>query len=353
MRLLVPILAKTPIQGNERDRFMAVAGRFDFTVSRALVLHPEARRLAPKLVDDLVASCGDAIRMLPERRRSPWVQDYCPLIVRGRSGQLTQLTFLSPRADESRFFFEDLEATVTPLKLIMRGGGICLSGDHVFVSRALAENNRVWPRDAKLVERYQANGFAPRTLEEVVGLLSDTLDVNGSCIRLINPMPGERTGHLTPIIRPLPDGRIVLPELREDAFDQIGFAHEIGIGRLAQTYLDVQAAELEQLGHRVVRLPMLPPIDLSKTPTRPEGWVGHVHSTAEAALVITNDVQRAYLPSFDDRTFPEGYRKLKAEILEVSQDFYADNGFEPLVIDSTDVARAGGAVPRLIGRVPA
>jgi hypothetical protein len=330
-----------------------MGGRFDLTRSQALLLHPDARALAPAMVDDLIASCGDAVRLLPEGSRRPWVQDYCPLIVRADDGRLKQLTFISPHAGESRFFFEDLDADVVPLRLIMRGGGICLCGDNVFISRALADQNRVWPRGDEARERYRRGQFEPRTLEQVVGVFGDALDVDGAHIQLIAPMPGERTGHLTPVMRPLPDGRVVVPELTEEAFAQISYAHEIGVGRLVQTYLDVKAAELEGLGRTVVRLPMLPPIDLSRTPERPEGWVGDVHSTAAAALVAVGDVRRAYLPTFDDDAFPPGYKKLKAELLEACHGFYAEAGFEPILVDATAVAREGGSLPRLIGTVPA
>lgn len=319
---------------------------------RGIIFHPAARELAPELVDKAVAVFGDRVLFLPDEPRRPFVQDYFPLVVKDPEGGLRQVTTLSLVKHESRFHFADLDARVTHLPLLLDGGSLLLTEQVAFVSEAAVANNRVWPRDKEARARLERGGFQPGSADEVREKVAAALGCASEQVRLLPPMPGELSGHLTTWLRALPGGRLVVPELTEEAFEEIAYAHEVGIGRLVQTFLDVQSADLEHQGFEVVRLPMLPPVDLDRV-DRPEGWAGRVHSATSAAAFDIGGEKAVFLPTFQTDVFPAGYVALKNRILDEWKAFYEDLGFAAHLVDATGAAQAGGSLPRLVGALPA
>jgi hypothetical protein len=160
------------------------------------------------------------------------------------------------------------------------------------------------------------------------------------------PMPGSRDTSARAFVLPLGDG-VLVPELEESAFEAIGLVHERALGRLVQTFLDVQVAELEQAGVDVARLPMMPPVDLERVEERAESWLGTFVSPADALLLTDGARQLAFLPRLDDERFPAAYRDIAAVQRERWSEFFRARGREVVFIDVTALALAGRSLRSL------
>jgi hypothetical protein len=192
------------------------------------------------------------------------------------------------------------------------------------------------------VELVERDGDLPRDpVVTLAGRPVTTAAADGAIV--LAPMPGDRQGAASSFVLALHDGTAVVPELEQGAFDAIGLVHERSLGRLVQTFLDVQVAELEQLGVAVQRLPMLAPVDLERVPDRPESWVGTFVSPAQTLLVGGAGDGRAFCPRLDESRFDEAYRALAESHRARWRALFEDKGYAVSFVD------VGGLVPHTVG----
>jgi len=165
---------------------------------------------------------------------------------------------------------------------------------------------------------------------------------------LLPPMPGDRQRSPTTFLLGLEGRTALVPELEQDAFDAIGLVHERSLGRLVQTFLDVQVADLEARDLEVRRLPMMPPVDLERVPERPESWVGTFISPTDSLLVDIDDASLAFCPSFDEERFPATYRELAKAQRSRWRELFEVEGREVIFVDVGALTRRGSGLLSLV-----
>lgn len=190
--------------------------------------------------------------------------------------------------------------------------------------------------DAELVERDVALAAPPAERVGEHRFFCVASEAGDGAIRL-EVMPGDRARAPSTFLLGLPDGSALVPELEEEAFCAIGLVHERSLGRLVQTFLDVQVAELEQRDVRVHRLPMMAPVDLLRVRDRAESWVGTIVSPSQTLLVGA----RAFCPRVDDSRFADAYRALADAHRERWRAFFGERGRDVTFVDVGALAETG------------
>lgn len=167
------------------------------------------------------------------------------------------------------------------------------------------------------------------------------------------PMPGDHARRADAIVLPRDATHVVVPEVDEDAFEVVKLAHEVALGRLVQTFLDLQAAALAARGLAVSRLPTMPPIYLEKDLERPEGWAGIWLSPTQALTGCVEDRPFAILPRFLSEEFPRLYRGVYGTHLARWSSFFAREGFAVHTVDVELLVRSFRPLCRLARVLPA
>jgi len=167
------------------------------------------------------------------------------------------------------------------------------------------------------------------------------------------PLPGDGEMCIDAYLLPLDEHRVVVPEIDDGAFEIVKLAHEVALGRLVQTFLDLRAAELGSRGFVVVRLPAMPPIYLQRTTTRAEGWTGTFLSPTQALVAVVENQRLVVLPRFQSEEFPLLYRGVFGTHLARWTTFFESEGFvvknvdvELLVQQFRPLSRLAVVVPR-------
>lgn len=321
-----------------------------------LHVHAAADGIAPGLVSTLRRICGPALRVLDEpgpasRGDFVFVGDRAPVLLRGPlGGEL--VSFLSASVGPTPYVRVDAwtgcPTRVVPL-LLERGAIVC-TGERLLVSEAVLAQNQRPPCDVDR-ERLRAFGWFPRSPEVVKALLAEGLGRPRRDFLFVPAMPGDASAQVATWALALGE-RLIVPEIEQAAFDVIGLVHEVALGRLVQTFLDVQAAQLESRGFVVERLPMMPPTDLVRAPHREESWLGAFSSPTSAVLLELHGRRTALLPRPSSAGFSAGYEAVLSRVLEAWQRRFERAGFEVVFVDDTGVKARGGSLRRLVATFP-
>lgn len=313
-------------------------------------VHRAADALVPGLLAALASSCGRALRVLSGSCDDVFLGDRAPLAVRRVDGG-GLVRFLSPSGMEPWSFLDDgpgPSESVVPL-LLERGAILC-TGERLLVSDAALERNQRPPDDGA-GERLRALGWRPRSPEVVKALLAEGLGRPRRDFVFVPAMPGDATAHVCSWVLSLEEA-LVVPELDQEAFDAIGLVHEVALGRLVQTFLDVQAAALEERGFVVERLPMMPPTNLVRAQHRDESWLGVCSSPTGGVLLDVDGRRTALLPRPSAEGFPGAYRAALARALDAWRARFERAGFDVVFLDDEGVKARGGSLRRLVATFP-
>ena len=177
--------------------------------------------------------------------------------------------------------------------------------------------------------------------------LAEALEIDPTRVQVLPRMPGEASGHLDVYLLALPRDRVVIPEIPEAALAAIGYAHEVAVGRLVQTFLDERAEALAAQGLLVDRLPMMPPIHLKAARDRPEGWAGVAVSPTNTPLLHIGDKKIAFIPAYPSAGFGEAYRAQAEANMATWSAYFEQLGYSTQLVDATGVVDAGGNLTRV------
>lgn len=161
-------------------------------------------------------------------------------------------------------------------------------------------------------------------------------------------IPGDVTARLSTWLRAVPGGLLV-PEIAEAGFEVIGLQHELGLGRLVQTFLDVEAARLSSRGAVVHRIPMLPPTDLVRDAKRPEAWTATFVTPTQSLLLQTSDGVVAILPQRSLERFPATYARRALDCRDEQKAAFASMGMRAVFVDEAPIFDAGGLLSVVAG----
>lgn len=359
---------------------LALAGPVpDFAPMSGIVVHETADRYAKPFADALRAALGDraVFNRFNSQGRSGytdpnmvWMRDYHPFYVRRADGTLKVVEYLSRNpvrmqfsgasyvpgeaADsETRLYRipgdsgEGRRLARHRLPLILEAGNLVSTGRHVFLTDKVLEDNAKNLTDPHLVNR----GYRPRTREEVIAELAGALEIPPENVVITPSLPGEKTDHVDLWMMPLGPGEVMIPEIRDEAFGQLGFGHEIELGREAQGFLDDRAREMAAMGYDVARLPMMPAVYLDRSGPpgvpiealpEPPGWKGTYYSPANALLANVRGARRVLLPTTRADRFPDGYRALNEQYRGEWENAFRDRDWEPTSVDATELGRHSG-----------
>ncbi len=326
----------------------------DRTAAVEVHLHPQAARLAPSLVESLKALCGDRLHVLDGvSSDAAFPFDRAPLPIHSAHGPAL-VSFLSGTPSSLEPYPEVASWCGRPheeVPLLLDRGALICAAERVLVSEVVLERNQRAP-DGCDVEGLRARGWRPRSSEVVRALLAEGLNRPRRDFHFVPTMPGDADAHAASWLLAL-DGKLVVPEIEQAAFDAIGLAHELALGRLVQTFLDVQAAALEAKGFGVERLPMMPPTNLVRAQHRDESWIGRCSSPTGGVLLELCGQRKALLPRPSAEGFPVRYRAALGHALEVWRARFEQSGYEVLFIEDAPLIERGGSLRQLVASFPA
>lgn len=316
-------------------------------------VHPHVGQLAPVLFSSLQSLCGDRLKVLQELPSDAvLVEGRAPFAVRAPHGPSLVQCLSAVALDAA---YPDVEAWEGQgrerLPLLLERESVVCTDARLLVSEAVLEENARAPKAAVAVA-LRALGWRPRPVEVVKALLAEGLKRARRDFVFLPPMPGDASPHLSAWLLPL-DGGLVVPEIDQAAFDAIGLLHELALGRLVQTFLDVQAAELEAKGFVVERLPMMPPTHLVRDEQRGESWVGRCASPTTSVLLEVDGRRMAFLPRPSAEEFPESYRAVLHDAIEAWRAGFERHRYEVVFVDDGPVKERGGCLRQLVAAFPA
>lgn len=359
----------------------------DFSPLAGIAVHAYLRDACPALWRTLHERLGDRVQadstgVTPRGASNPslaWMRDYHPLFTRQPDGRLHVVRFLSVDPDRDRYSGEKsvpvkppapemhaypipgqtpprwLSAHSTPL--IHQNGNLVSSGNHVFVTSHLLEENAVARDDARLARE----GYRPRSADEVLDIFAAAVGVRRDRVVVLPRMPGEGTGHVDMFVMALGPDRVLIPEIHDEAIDVIGASHEQALGRQVQAFLDDRAAQLAQRGIEVERLPMMAPINLTPASsatstddvTRVNAMTYSPTNSLLADVPGRTPIRTVFTPTFDARGFPPAYVALKERYEAAWQAFFTREGWTPVAVDASSLSHAYGVFRCLSHPLPA
>jgi hypothetical protein len=295
-------------------------------------------------------------------KRMIWIRDYYPTFVR-KGGELRTVKFLS--VDPKRQLFDGSASSclttadgrrkfdtpgvavgdngrwlaVDHVPLIHEDGNLVSTGDFAFLTDKIFSDNAEVRNERHLIEA----GYRPRSPEEVTDELVQALAIERDRIIILPQMPGERTGHVDLYVLPLGPSRVMIPEIRQEAIDILGYAHERELGSQVKDFLDEQTRVLEKRGIRVERLPTMAPTDLSPYGRPGETWGAQFHTPANSLPLNHLDGERnIVLTRYDPpEVFPERYRELNARYQEKWRELFEGEGINVTMVTQTGLLRSG------------
>jgi hypothetical protein len=221
-----------------------------------VLLHTIADDLAPALAPALRARLGDRLARMSTGYRGPrsgydvssvWLRDVHPHFVRDADGRLEVVTFplgetraqplrrcrQRPRpAAAPRSAAVRQPARRPPLAADPRGpllhehGNLVSTGEWALVNREDLRGQRGAARGAAPRPRR----LPSRGRDEVRAILADALRLEPGRLVELPSMPGERTGHVDTFVLALGPRELMVPEIRGEQLDALGYAHERELG---------------------------------------------------------------------------------------------------------------------------
>jgi hypothetical protein len=326
--------------------------------------------LGPRHVVEHYDPCGaepgvDCVRWPPDKMMM-WARDYEPIYVRKADGRLKIVHYLSPNPNRSRYLEVAARKPGHPLRalvqaadgrpapivetmpLLHENGNLIANGRYVFISHRILEENTIVPPDKRLVD----DGFARRTPEQIIAVLSQALERPASDIVVLPPLPQEQTGHVDMFLMALDRDTLIIPRIPREALDLTTPGMERDLGFETAVFLDHAAGVVQGLGLRVERLPMLPPV---MTPSE-DGVAGHVDplyvTPTNGLLVRTRDKAAVLLPTFHVPPRGAAFNALRRDYEKEWTRFFKAHGWTPQFVDATEVAHRGGLFHCVTASIP-
>lgn len=259
------------------------------------------------------------------------------------------------------------------MPLILEGGNLVASGDHLFLTDHIFEQNsqdylnflntaghkfdkisleKTFTDNGFYADNGRGDKFEYRTPEQVKNILASYLEVPIESIVTLPTLPGEGTKHIDLYFLALGKKHVMIPEITEEGINQLGFDNEKPLARTARDFLNAQAERLKnQYGYRVDRLPMLPPL----YQVDQKGERQAVYFSPANVLLANLDSKRkkVFIPHFEvpadwGEKFPVYVKKVEDQW----KDYFSQNGWEPIFVPANKAARAYGLIRCLTAPVP-
>ncbi len=158
----------------------------------------------------------------------------------------------------------------------------------------------------------------------------------GGCskVSIFPRMPNEKTGHIDMWGKFLDDDTVIVNQVSVETISYAKSASARSFALKIQAFMDERAAEIENLGYRVVRIPMpLPQLGLFRSYTN--------SLLVNGTAILTDYVQRGYA---DDALM--GHYKAAAKKA------YEDLGYKTSWIPSDELIATGGAIHCVTMQIP-
>lgn len=291
-----------------------------------------------------------------------WIRDRYPLQTRDSDGRLVMIPYLNAREGRGNPGSVSEYVPVAPpegaprdakayriqgkihwmrsrnLPLVLEGGNfLSIGGSAILGNRVLQENGLTsweWSRRLggtaeanRIAGNLSASGYFRRNEAEVIAVLERTFETGSGRVLILPWMPGERTGHVDMYLTALGPSTLAVAEIPARMIQETAGGEErIYLERL-NGWLNERATQLTQhfaangASVKVVRIPMLPPRNLTRSGMSEYGWDGDF--LASANLVIQNG--HAWVPHFP--TVLSRYSsEAQAEFNSVTDALFSEHG---------------------------
>jgi hypothetical protein len=345
----------------------------DFEPGAGVYMHALLRDSAyfKKVAEVFGQRLGQVLRERDTSKSDPsefWLRDGAPLRFRQADGTMVLVGYLSAHpkrsamfdaqrtdpSDPSRHFYpspyrpvissgpqEGTWATHEVMPILLEGGNAVPVGGKLLSTQKLLTDNAIdWVNEHQL-HHLRGEGYVPRSPDQVLAIIAKTFRLQPEGVVVLPTMPGERTGHADMFALPLAENTVVVPQIRDEFRDVVGFEHERKLGEQVQGFLEEVTARLTGLGVQVERLPMLPPTELQPALGRPEGYVGRFLTPAQSTLfdvVVNGASQReAFVPTLD-YGYGRPYQDLADAYTREARALFERYGFRTNTYDAADLA---------------
>jgi hypothetical protein len=306
-----------------------------------------------------------------------WLRDYAPMRVRLPDGKLRLVAALSPFEKRSGVFFGDgprgasspaeeqpgqhfhrsphqpvISIGSAPgswaehhlLPLVLEQGNVrSVGGKLIVTDKVLSDNAKDWQGEHGLHHLGRQSGYRPRSRDEIVALLAEAYQVNEADVLIVPSMPAERTAHADMFLLPLDDHTVVIPEIRDEVFSVVGYAHEQELAKRLRAFLNDTAARMPE-GIVVKRLPMMPGVFLEPAP-RPEGYTALMATPTQSTLFCVDvdgvPTKHAFVPT-QQYGFGDAYQLMADRYVDEACALFDEFGFSAKRYDAKDLLQKRG-----------
>ncbi len=223
---------------------------------------------------------------------------------------------------------------VRSLPILMTGGSVVSSGGYLFIGEKVLTDNRLDyaplreklkvsglrpPQVSSFTDAFLKAGYHARNADETLDEIARVTGIPRDRIVVMPWMPGSRSGSLDSYLATLDDGNLAIPYVPQELIDQLTLPHERDFALRLNTWLDERSRQIQEStsAHpdqaHVVRLPMLPPRQLSQSQLSALGWDATFPSTVDWAV----DGHRIFVPAFSDiesEFTAESMKRFRSEI---------------------------------------
>lgn len=372
------------VGGDILPDFMKVAGsakmekRIEFTVTGSNrgsadggVSMVWMRDYAPFVIKSADPLAGNKARMIPYLSINNARNKYSGSIGLVKSPELLNGNLFN--IDNEVISPERETLSVLPMPLIIEGGNLIATGDHVLMTEHVFEQNspeyanflngrsQKFTRES-LEKIYRDNGFYEknplgdnfeyRNQEQVKSLMARYLEVKPESIISLPPLPGEGTQHIDLFVLALGRKHLLIPQITDEGIATLAFEHEKLLAKTAKSFLDEQASRMaSEYGYKVDRLPMVPPI----YQVEENGQKQAVYLSPANSLLanLGTGRKKVILPHFEvPSDWGDSFRSYAAKTEHQWQEFFTQNGWEPHFITTNKAARAHGLIRCLTASIP-
>jgi hypothetical protein len=239
-------------------------------------------------------------------------------------------------------------AETKTLPLIMEGGNILKTSRNIFIGRKIIVDNGKSEGDLvqdlsnglpgfqkmanDILNNSKKLGWKTRNEQEVKEEVAKAFEIDPTQVIVLESMPLEKTNHIDLFLGVLDNATLAVPTIPEAAMKmtQNGQPEAANLNK----WLDLQASQLEALGYKVVRVPMLAPTQITSTSNGPTAKI-----PSPVNWIIRGD--KILAPSFPnlEKTYPES---VITEIKNQLETQLKKEGYDVEYIDSDKLLNANG-----------
>jgi hypothetical protein len=315
----------------------------DYAPLHSVVVHQQLSELAPKFVEALRETLGHRLRvedydpgeLRPEDgilQTDPsllWMRDYQLLYRRDADGTLSGLRYGSENPNRAEYLADRAER----LGLIHENGNLVVTGAWVIVGERIFGDN------------------PGLTRQTVLSTLAKAIGHPVGQIVVLPALPNENTGHVDLFVLPLGDSTVLVPYIERAA---VVDRHDDAVAQIAErarVFLDTQAHRLSGLHLKVVRVPMLPPLQWVSPD---DGELDTIYfSPANALLTDFGEGRRtAWVPKANGRVLRPVDRIRQRRYLRATSRALQANGWQARMVDATALGRYLGLFRCVTASVP-